>query len=104
MDQTHENLIHRDLNTIAGVFSGGGNSASKCKRYAQEVMTLDTRMFDCPTKPSLCFTTSDLEDVFPHEDDSVVIFVVTVGTFTNLQISPDQFRPYDGYLVDFTSD
>jgi len=31
MDQTHETLIHRDLNTIAGGLSGGGNLASKRK-------------------------------------------------------------------------
>ena len=28
-DQTHETLVHRDLNTIAGGFSGGGSLASK---------------------------------------------------------------------------
>jgi len=42
-------------------------------------MSLDTRRYDRPVEPSLYFTSSNLEDVFPHENDPVVIFVVTVG-------------------------
>jgi len=42
-------------------------------------MSLGTRRSYHPTEPSLCFTSSDLEDVSPHEDDPIVIFVVTVG-------------------------
>jgi len=60
----------------------------------------------------------------PHEDDPVVISVVTVGrrvhrvlidqgssidvmfwvTFNNLQLPPDQLRPYDGCLFGFVGD
>jgi len=66
----------------------------------------------------------DLEDMVPDGDDLEVIFVVTIGrkvhkvlvdqgssvdvmfwgTFTNLQLSPNQLRPYDGCLVDFAGD
>jgi len=34
---------------------------------------------DHPPELDLCFTSSDLEDMVPHEDDPVVIFVVTAG-------------------------
>ncbi len=79
MDQTHETPIHGDLNTIARGFYGGGNSTSKCKQYVWAVMSLYTRRFDCLTEPSLCFTSFDLKDVFTHEEDPMVISVVTVG-------------------------
>jgi len=42
-------------------------------------MSLDTRRSDRPVEPSLCFIGFALEDVFPYEDDLVVIFIVTVG-------------------------
>jgi len=32
-------------------------------------MSLDIGGPDCPTEPTLCFTSSDLKDVFSHEDD-----------------------------------
>ena len=77
-----------------------------------------------PPEPTLCFASSELEDVVPHENDLVVISVVTVErkvhtilidqgssvdvmfwiTFTSLQLSPEQLRPYDGCLVGFTGD
>jgi len=87
-------------------------------------MSLETRRPDHPLEPALYFTSFDLEGVFPHEDDPVVIFVVTIGqkvhrvlvnqgrlafvmfwgTFTNMQLSPDQLRPYNGCLVGFAGD
>ena len=42
-------------------------------------MSLDARRPDQSTELSLCFTNSDLEDVFPLEDDQVVISVITMG-------------------------
>jgi len=78
MEQTHETPIHGDLNTIAEGFSRGGNSTSKRKGYMQVVMSLNTMRYGSLTEPSLYFTSSDLEYVFPHEDDPVVISVVTV--------------------------
>jgi len=42
-------------------------------------MSLEARRHDHPPELDLYFTSSDLEDVIPHEDDPMVIFVVTVG-------------------------
>jgi len=87
-------------------------------------MSLDTRRLDHLLERTLYFTSSDLEDVVPHEDDSVVIFVVIVGRkvhrvlidqgslidvmfwgkFTGLQLSPNQLRPHYGCLVGFAGD
>jgi len=108
-DQVHEIPIHGELNTISRGFSGGGSSASKRKRYARAVMSLEAMRSDHSPEPHLCFTSSDLEDVVSHEDDPVVISVVTIGKkvhivlidqgsstdvmfwsmFTSLQLSPD---------------
>ena len=78
-DQAHEILVHGELNTISGGFSGGESSASKHKRYARAVMTMEVRRPDHPSEPALCFTSSDLEDMVLHEDDPMVIYVVTMG-------------------------
>ena len=87
-------------------------------------MSLETRKPDRVQEPTLCFTGDDLEDVVSHENDLVVISVVTVGrkvhrvlidqgssvdmmfweTFVSLQVSPNQLRPYDGCLVGFAGD
>jgi len=105
-------------------FSRGGFIASKRKRYTREVITVEVRRPDHPPKPALCFTSPDLEDVVPHEDDLVVISVATIGrkvhpvlidkgssadvsfwsTFINLQLSPDQLKSYDGCLFGFARD
>jgi len=71
-------VIHGELNTILGRFSGG-SSTFKRKRYTGAVISLDTRRPDRPLEPTLCFTSFELEDVVPHEDDPMVIYVVTVG-------------------------
>jgi len=78
-EQKHEASVLGELTTIAGGFYGGGSSTSKRKRYARVVMSLDARELDRSTELSLCFTRANLEDVFPHEDDPVVISVITVG-------------------------
>jgi len=70
------------------------------------------------------FTRADLRDVVPHDNDPVVISVVTAGrkvhrvlvdqgsstdvmfwsTFNKLQLSPDLLRPYTGCLYGFARD
>jgi len=90
-------------------FQEGDCSAYKRKKYAREVMTVEVRGTDQPFEPDLCFTKANLGDVVPHEDDPIVISVVTVGrrvhrvlidqgsladvmfwvTFSKLQLSPD---------------
>jgi len=72
----------------------------------------------------LTFTKADLRDVVPHDNDPVVISIVTAGrkvhrvlvdqgssadvmfwfTFTKLQLSPDQLSPYTGCLYGFVGD
>jgi len=123
-DQVHEIPVHGELNTISGGFSEGESSASKRKRYPRAVMTVEARRSDHPPEPSLCFTSFELEDVVPHEDDPVVISIVTVGrkvyrvlidqgsstdvmfwsTFNSLQLSPDQLKSYNGCLFGFSRD
>jgi len=70
------------------------------------------------------FTKADLQDVVPHDNDPMVILVVTTGrkmhrvlvdkgsstdvmfwtTFNKLQLSPDMLRPYTGCMYGFAGD
>ncbi|XP_068476881.1 uncharacterized protein [Phaseolus vulgaris] len=72
----------------------------------------------------ITFTKEDLRDVVPHDNDPIVISLVTAGrmvhrvlvdqgssadvmfwpTFEKLQLSPDQLRPYGGCLYGFAGD
>ena len=72
----------------------------------------------------LVFTKADRQDVIPHDNDSVVISLVTArrrvhrvlidqgsstdvmfwSTFNKLQLSPNQLRPYMGCLYGFAGD
>lgn len=71
--EEHEKPTMGDLNTIAGGFLGGGVSNVDRKRYARSVMQLATEVAHTPT---LNFTREDLEDVFPYDNDPIVILVV----------------------------
>jgi len=119
VDQRHEVHVHGEINTISG-----GGSASQRMRYTREVMIVEGRELDQSVEPKLCFTKDYLRDVILHEDDLVVISLVTVGrrvhrvfidqgcsadmmfwrTFNKLQLSLDQLRPYDGCLFGFPGD
>jgi len=59
-DQAHETPVHGELNTILRGFFGGESSASKRKRYARVVMSLEARRPDHPLEPTLCIASSDL--------------------------------------------
>jgi len=48
--QTHEVPVNGKLNTISQGFSGGGSTATKHKRYARVVMSLDVRSVDALPK------------------------------------------------------
>jgi len=120
-DQGHEVPIHRKVNTIFGGFSGGGCTASQRKKYTRGVMTVEVQQVDQTPDVDLIFTKADLQDVIPHDNDPVVISLVTVGrkvhrvlvdqgssadvmfltTFNQLQLSTDQLRPYIGCLYGF---
>jgi len=87
-------------------------------------MVVEAQELNQSPEPDLYFTKADLQDVVPHDNDLVVISVVTVGrrvhrvlidqgsstnvmfwsTFNKLQLSPDQLRPYDGCLYGIAGD
>lgn len=63
-ERNHETLILGDFNIIVGGFSGGCSSSSGRKCYLRSVLSLETR--EPPTFPPLCFSSTDLEDVYLH--------------------------------------
>jgi len=123
-DQGHKVPIHGEINTISGGFSGGGCTASQRKKYVREVMAVEVHEVDQTPDVDLVFTKADLQDVIPHDNDPVVILLVTAGrrvhrvlvdqgssvdvmfwsTFSKLQLSPYQLRPYIGCLYGFAGD
>jgi len=120
---SHEIPILGDFNTIAEGFAGGGSTRSARKRYARSVIMATTSRPPLPIA-DLIFTKKDLEDVVPHEDDPVVLFVILMGrnvhkilidqgssadvmfweAFVSLQIPRDQLLPFDGVLVGFSGE
>jgi len=68
-------LVH----TIAEGFSSGGPTASQQKKYARGVNSIEERVSGEPLESDLVFTRGDLRDVVLHDNDPVVISVVTVG-------------------------
>jgi len=110
--------------TISGGFSGGGPTASQCKRCVSSVNSVAGEGSDDPWETDLVFTKFDLRDVVPHDNDPMVISVVTTrrkvhrvlvdqgssadvmfwSTFNKLQLSPDLLRPYTGCLYGFVAD
>jgi len=121
--QQHEVPIHGEIHTIAGGFSGGECTASQRKKYARSVMSVEV-FEDHSPDVDITFTKGDLREVVPHDNDTIVISLVTAGktvhwvlvdqrssadvmfwpTFERLQLSPDQLRPYGGCLYGFTGD
>ena len=107
--QAHEVPTHGEVHTISGGFSGGGPTASQWKKYVRSVNTIAEEFPDDPWESDPVFTRVDLRDVVPHDNDPVVISVVTAGrrvhrvlvdqgssadvmfwsTFNKLQLSPD---------------
>jgi len=123
-DQAHKMPIHGEIHTISGGFSGGGCTASQRKRYVRSVMSVAEQVVDNTLDVNLTFTKDDLRDVVPHDNDPVVVSVVTAGRkvhrvlvdqgssadvmfwsmFKMLKLSPDQLRPYTGCLYGFVED
>ncbi|XP_068466335.1 uncharacterized protein [Phaseolus vulgaris] len=121
--QQHEVPIHGEIHTIAGGFSGGGCTASQHKKYARSVMSVEV-FEDHSPDVDITFTKGDLRDVVSHDNDPIVISLVTAGrtvhrvlvdqgssadvmfwpTFEKLQLSSDQLRPYGGCLYGFAGD
>jgi len=87
-------------------------------------MSVEVQEADDALDVDLVFTKADLRDVVPHDNDPVVISVMTEGrkvhrvlvdqgsstdvmlltTFNKLQGSPDLLRPYIGCLYGFAGD
>jgi len=123
-DQGHDITVHGEVHTIARGFSGGGCTASQRKKYARAMMSVEAQEADNALDVDLVFTKADLQDVVPHDNDPVVISVVTARrkvhrmlvdqgsstdvmfwtTFNKLQLSPDLLRPYTGCLYGFAGD
>ncbi|XP_068486658.1 uncharacterized protein [Phaseolus vulgaris] len=121
--QRHEVPIHGEIHTIVGGFSGGGCTASQQKKYARFVMSVEV-FEDHSPDVDITFTKNDLRDVVPHDNDPIVISLITAGrtvhrvlvdrgssadvmfwpTFEKLQLSPNQMRPYGGCLYGFAGD
>ena len=120
-EQAREMPVLGEVHTIAGGFSGGGPTASQRKKYARGVNSIEERISGDRWESDLVFTRADLQDVVPHDNDPVVISVVTAGrkvhrvlvdqgssadvmfwsTFNKLRLSPDLLRPYSGCLYGF---
>jgi len=106
--QAHEVPTHGEVHTIFGGFSGGGPTASQRKKYVRSVSTVAEEFPADPWESDLVFTRADLRGVVPHDNDLVVISVVTArrkvhrvlvnqgssadvmfwSTFNKLQLSP----------------
>jgi len=71
--------IHGEVHTISGGFSGGGPIASQRKRYVRAVNSVAEGGSDDQWESNLVFTRAELWDVVPHDNDPIVISVVTAG-------------------------
>ena len=116
--------MHGEVQTIAGGFSGGGCTASQRRRYARSVIAVDSVDESHYPEVDIVLRKADLRDVIPHDNDPMVISLITAGrrvhrvlvdqgssadvmfwpTFNKLQLSPDQLRPYTGCLYGFAGD
>jgi len=123
-DQAHEMPIHGEVHTIFGGFFGGGPTASQRKKYVRAVNVVAEEGSEDQWESDLVFTRADLRDVVPHDNDPMVISVVTAGrkmhrvlidqgssadvmfwsTFNKLQLSSNLLRPYTKCLYGFTGD
>jgi len=71
--------VHGEIHTISGGFSSRGCIASQHKRYARLVMSVEAQVVDDVLDVDLAFTKVDLRDVIPHDNDPVVVSIVTAG-------------------------
>ena len=77
--QAHEVPTHGEVHTISSGFSGGGPTTSQQKKYVRSINLVAEEFPDDPWESDLVFTRADLRDVVPHDNDPVVISVVTAG-------------------------
>ncbi|XP_045802656.1 uncharacterized protein LOC123896289 [Trifolium pratense] len=114
------------VNTIAGGFSGGGESSSARKRYVRRAVS-EIYLVSQPQPldvPDLAFTAKDGLEVAPHDDDPLVIQVQILNcdvkrvlidsgssadimyweAFKAMQLAEEQLQPYSGTLVGFSGE
>ncbi|XP_068474780.1 uncharacterized protein [Phaseolus vulgaris] len=98
--QAHEVPTHGEVHTISGGFSEGGPTASQRKKYVRSVSTVAEEFPDNPWESDLVFTRADLRDVVPHDNDPVVISVVTAGRKVHRVLVDQGNNPVEvrGYL------
>ncbi|XP_068486575.1 uncharacterized protein [Phaseolus vulgaris] len=92
--QAHEMPTHGEVNTISGSFSRGGTTASQRKKYVRSVSSVAEEFPDDPWESDLVFTRADLRDVVPHDNDQVVISIVTAGRKVH-RVLVDQDNPVE---------
>ncbi|XP_068504498.1 uncharacterized protein [Phaseolus vulgaris] len=78
-EQAHETPVLGEVHTIAGGFFGGGPTASQRKKYTRGVNSIEEKLSGAPWESNIVFTRGDLKDVVLHDNDPVVISVVTAG-------------------------
>ncbi|KAJ1423160.1 hypothetical protein SESBI_12602 [Sesbania bispinosa] len=65
------------VTTIAGGFTGGGETSSARMRYARQVMTIQVDLLEQGNNhPMIAFTNEDFRGIQPHQDDPMVIDVL----------------------------
>ncbi|KAJ1404086.1 hypothetical protein SESBI_26823 [Sesbania bispinosa] len=113
------------VTTIAGGFTGGGETSSARRRYARQVMTIQTDLqVQGANHPTITFTNDDFQGIQPHQDDPMVIEVLMAkyrvqrvlidqgssadvlywSTFEKLQLPKECLLPFAGSLMGFAGD
>jgi len=83
VEDKHEKPTLGELNSIIGGFSGGGSLSENRERYAKSLMMLAEEEVQTS---SLNFTEEDLKDVFPHDNDLVVISIVMNSRWVHIML------------------
>jgi len=91
--QEHKIPTHGEVHTISGGFSGGRPTASQRKKYVRSVRSIAEECLDDPWESDLVFTRADLRDVVPHDNDPVVISIVTARRKVHRVLVDVMFRP-----------
>ena len=101
--QAHEMPVHGEVHTISGGFSGGGPTASQRKKYARSVMSVEAFEDHSPDM-DITFTKEDLRDVVPHDNDPIVVSLVTAGRMVHRVFVDKGSSAYGGCLYGFSGD
>ncbi|MCH92502.1 hypothetical protein A2U01_0013442, partial [Trifolium medium] len=114
------------INTIAGGFSGGGESNFARKKYVRQVNQIAEMIgkVSFPKTPEPTFSEHDAEGIVPHDNDPLIIQVhifnwnikrvlVDSGSsadimywdvFIGMRLANEQLQPYNDTLVGFSGE